>query len=385
MGIYIHRNLAKIGKTRIGYSKRLDGKNGCLSGCIQVLFLPFTILFSVVSLIFGGKKKASSSGSARITPEPQKATVPETTVPEETPEENAEKKKHPINLIIIFAAIVIFVLMFMIPTSEKPQDVPDPEETTAATAAETEPTRGVPVLELMTEAVTETEAEAKAETEPQTEAVTEKIAEAPKPKETEATKLQEPKTEIKQEQKPKEEKKSTERAVNATMYALYNVKARTTPADNSESIGTVNAGTAITVVSVDDATGWAKAKNGTGYIYILWQYLSKEKPHEPETEKAPQKQEEYALALSVTSPVDNNSMATLTAKGKPNTVYHISVYYSTKESGAQGLENKTSDENGNVSWTWKVGGNTKPGKHKITVYAKNNTKDSAEIEFETVK
>lgn len=388
MGIYIHRNLGKIGKTRINYSKRIDGKGGCLSDCLKICIFPIMLVIGLYALIF----KGIAALIRAITKKPKPETAPNIAedyqnIPKDTEGEekemNAEKKKEGWSTKKkVIVGIVAFTLIGgSISYAMNPKENSKPEETSAVTEAAIEPERGMPVF---------AESETDVQTEPNTEAVTEKetekATEAPKQKETEETKKQEPKTEVKQEQKQKEEKKSTERAVNATMYALYNVKARTTPSDSAESIGTVYAGTAVTVVSVDDATGWAKVKNGTGYIYILWQYLSKDKPPESETEaKREVHDPEYKLTLSVTSPVDNNSMATLTAKGKPNTVYHISVYYSTKESGAQGLENKTSDANGNVSWTWKVGGNTNPGKHKITVYAKNDKNDTATIEFETVK
>ncbi len=71
--------------------------------------------------------------------------------------------------------------------------------------------------------------------------------------------------------------------------------------------------------------------------------------------------------LSVTSPVEGGQNATLSAKGKPNTEYDIKVVYSSGESSAKGLENKKTDANGNVSWTWKVGAKTKPGTYTITV------------------
>lgn len=65
--------------------------------------------------------------------------------------------------------------------------------------------------------------------------------------------------------------------------------------------------------------------------------------------------------------VKANETATLTINGKPNTPYTISVYYFTSASKAKGLEKKTSDAAGNVTWIWKVGGNTTPGKHRIVV------------------
>ncbi|MGI5999150.1 MAG: hypothetical protein ACOX89_10880 [Lutispora sp.] len=62
-----------------------------------------------------------------------------------------------------------------------------------------------------------------------------------------------------------------------------------------------------------------------------------------------------------------NETATLTIKGAPNTEYSIAVYYSTTVSKAEGLENKVSDSSGIVSWTWKIGGKTKHGNHRIVI------------------
>lgn len=71
--------------------------------------------------------------------------------------------------------------------------------------------------------------------------------------------------------------------------------------------------------------------------------------------------------VEMTSECRNSSSATVSAVGKPNTEYSISVFYSTQKSSAKGLENKTSDENGLVLWTWKVGARTKNGEHKIVI------------------
>lgn len=62
-----------------------------------------------------------------------------------------------------------------------------------------------------------------------------------------------------------------------------------------------------------------------------------------------------------------NQIATVSAKGKPNTPYSIEVHYSSGKSTAAGLEPKTSDSNGNVSWSFKVGGRTKPGQYKLII------------------
>ena len=62
-----------------------------------------------------------------------------------------------------------------------------------------------------------------------------------------------------------------------------------------------------------------------------------------------------------------NEYATLSISAEPNTKYSISVYYSSGKSSAGGLESKTSDENGNVSWTWKIGGRTNPGTYRVVI------------------
>lgn len=76
----------------------------------------------------------------------------------------------------------------------------------------------------------------------------------------------------------------------------------------------------------------------------------------------------YKIKLvSLTSPVGRNEMATIEIKGKPNTEYYIDVIYPSGSSTAAGLYSKTSDGNGYVSWTWKVGGRTSFGNHTINI------------------
>lgn len=70
---------------------------------------------------------------------------------------------------------------------------------------------------------------------------------------------------------------------------------------------------------------------------------------------------------SLTSPISSNQTATLVAIGKPSTEYTISVYYKTTQSTAQGLEPKISNEDGRVSWSWKIGASVKTGRYKIVV------------------
>lgn len=99
-----------------------------------------------------------------------------------------------------------------------------------------------------------------------------------------------------------------------------------------------------------------------------------EPPTEPETEapteaptKAPTEAPTAIVFTEYTDYVEAGSNAFVTIQGAPNTEYSIHVYYSTKESSAEGLENKTSDSSGYVTWEWKVGPNTTPGAHSITV------------------
>lgn len=112
-----------------------------------------------------------------------------------------------------------------------------------------------------------------------------------------------------------------------------------------------------------------------------------------ETEEEPPKQESAAQTkpvetdlneghtitdITVTSPIAPNSNAVLTAHVLPDTVYSITVYYSSGPSTAKGLTDKTSDADGTVSWEWKVGQRTKAGTYRIVITGGG---DSAETTF----
>lgn len=87
---------------------------------------------------------------------------------------------------------------------------------------------------------------------------------------------------------------------------------------------------------------------------------------QPEEEtQAPSQEEIRVLAWPET--VGQNETATVTIQGLPNTTYSITVHYKSGPSAAEGLEDKTSDGSGQVSWSWKVGGRTSPGTFNITV------------------
>ncbi len=76
---------------------------------------------------------------------------------------------------------------------------------------------------------------------------------------------------------------------------------------------------------------------------------------------------------TITSPISNNETATLSVIGTPNTEYSISVHYSSGPSTASGLEVATSDNNGNVSWSWKIGGKTNAGTYRVVVKSIDGT------------
>ena len=70
--------------------------------------------------------------------------------------------------------------------------------------------------------------------------------------------------------------------------------------------------------------------------------------------------------IELTESVSAGKTASVTVKGQKNTEYMITVTY-TSVSQAKGLEEKYTDENGFVSWSWRVGNNTKPGKYTIEI------------------
>ncbi len=82
----------------------------------------------------------------------------------------------------------------------------------------------------------------------------------------------------------------------------------------------------------------------------------------------PESDSHDALTLvDLTETVSRGSKASVTIQGSPSIVYTIEVHYSTTISTAKGLEPKTADDNGTVSWTWTVGSRTKPGSYRIVI------------------
>jgi hypothetical protein len=70
--------------------------------------------------------------------------------------------------------------------------------------------------------------------------------------------------------------------------------------------------------------------------------------------------------ISVTSPIGAGSYARLTASVSPSRTCSITVEYKSGPSHAAGLYPKR-PVGGRVSWTWKVGTRTTPGRWPIVV------------------
>ena|SRR5437016_986797 len=73
------------------------------------------------------------------------------------------------------------------------------------------------------------------------------------------------------------------------------------------------------------------------------------------------------VLTSVTSPVRHGNAASIIVKTAPGAACTIIVAYKSGPSRAQGLNPKTADKDGIVSWAWIVGTRTTPGLWPIRV------------------
>ncbi len=71
--------------------------------------------------------------------------------------------------------------------------------------------------------------------------------------------------------------------------------------------------------------------------------------------------------VSLTSPVSPGADATITVQTVPNATCMITVIYKSGPSRAQGLYPQTADTRGGVTWTWRVGTRTTPGRWPIII------------------
>jgi hypothetical protein len=76
--------------------------------------------------------------------------------------------------------------------------------------------------------------------------------------------------------------------------------------------------------------------------------------------------------IAVTSPAALFSDATLTISTTPGANCSIVVHYKSGPSRAKGLIPKVANSSGRVSWTWRVGSNTTPGRWPIVVTCEQN-------------
>ncbi len=90
-----------------------------------------------------------------------------------------------------------------------------------------------------------------------------------------------------------------------------------------------------------------------------------EKPENPSDDPLPPSTE--IELVSMTSKLRAGDEARIEVVGDPDTVYEITVRYSSGASSAKGLEPKCSDSEGRVSWTWRVSKNVLPGEHSIEI------------------
>lgn len=81
--------------------------------------------------------------------------------------------------------------------------------------------------------------------------------------------------------------------------------------------------------------------------------------------------------ISYPTTVRRNEEVHVKIKGRPRTMYSITVYYPSGPSTASGLYDKMSDENGYVIWHWKIGGRTSQGTHEIVVEGDGKSKSKS--------
>lgn len=87
--------------------------------------------------------------------------------------------------------------------------------------------------------------------------------------------------------------------------------------------------------------------------------------------------------IEYTDVIGRGEYASIEIKGRPNTDYTCEVRYKTQMSTAKGLGEKTSDSEGYVSWSWKVGTNTSLDyRPTITI---SGGGDSIRVQFKVVE
>jgi len=79
--------------------------------------------------------------------------------------------------------------------------------------------------------------------------------------------------------------------------------------------------------------------------------------------------------LNLTSRVKRGETAAITVSGQPGTAYAIEIRLGRNVSTSSGLEPKTADTSGVVSWSWRVGPISELGEYRVVVTGGGQTLD----------
>ncbi len=122
-------------------------------------------------------------------------------------------------------------------------------------------------------------------------------------------------------------------------------------------------------IVINYADGTSRLAEEGEELLTMWGGDATEEPATSETGEAGSGTPEQTLApVSIPETVALGGKATVTVRGKANTEYSIRVTLpSGSQSKAAGLETKTSDENGTVTWEWTVASGTKAGEVQVSV------------------
>ena len=101
----------------------------------------------------------------------------------------------------------------------------------------------------------------------------------------------------------------------------------------------------------------------------------------------PTQQSDQIIIISLTSPIKQNSAAQLDIKTVPESQCTIEVILpSGNESGANGLEPKTAYNTGNITWSWRINWNTKPGTATINLSCSKDSQNfSKTLQIEIIE
>lgn len=100
---------------------------------------------------------------------------------------------------------------------------------------------------------------------------------------------------------------------------------------------------------------------------------------EPEITLSPDTDSDKLTITSWPKTASRNETVSVTIKGKANTKYYIEVNYKTGPSTSKDLDPKTSNANGEITWTWKVGARSAAGTFDIIV--KDDEGKSVKVEW----